>query len=60
MCLFIGYADHKKDYRCYDPVARRLRISRHLTGLNSPIEQESQHYRSFDSVAGRTTWSSIP
>jgi transposase InsO family protein len=30
MCCFLGYGIEQKGYRCYDPVSRRLRISRHV------------------------------
>ncbi|KAG8373622.1 hypothetical protein BUALT_Bualt11G0043400 [Buddleja alternifolia] len=28
-CDFIGNADHQKGYQCYDPINRRIRVSRH-------------------------------
>ena len=30
LCCFLGYGVEQKGYRCYDPVSRHLRISRHV------------------------------
>uniref|UniRef100_A0A2N9HGZ1 Uncharacterized protein n=1 Tax=Fagus sylvatica TaxID=28930 RepID=A0A2N9HGZ1_FAGSY len=30
LCCFLGYGETQKGYRCYDPIAHRLRISRHV------------------------------
>ncbi|XP_022867375.1 uncharacterized protein LOC111387092 [Olea europaea var. sylvestris] len=30
LCYFLGYGIEHKDYRCYDSIAKRLRVSRHV------------------------------
>ena len=30
LCFFLGYGIGKKGYRCYDPISKRLRVSRHV------------------------------
>ena len=30
LCCFLGYGISQKGFRCYDPISRRLRISRHV------------------------------
>jgi hypothetical protein len=30
LCCFLGYGFEEKGYQCYDPVAKRLRVSRHV------------------------------
>lgn len=32
-CIFIGYDKHHKGYRCYDPLTKKLTISRHVVFL---------------------------
>ena len=30
LCCFLGYGIGKKGYRCYDPISKRLHVSRHV------------------------------
>ena len=30
LCCFLGYRIGQKSYRCYDPISKRLRVSRHV------------------------------
>jgi hypothetical protein len=34
-CIFLGYAQHKKGYRCYDPATRRLYVTMDVTFLET-------------------------
>uniref|UniRef100_A0A2N9HIH1 Integrase catalytic domain-containing protein n=1 Tax=Fagus sylvatica TaxID=28930 RepID=A0A2N9HIH1_FAGSY len=48
LCCFLGYGETQKGYRCYDPIAYRLRISRHVVFWEHRLFTEvSQFYPSF-------------
>ncbi|CAN1328581.1 Retrovirus-related Pol polyprotein from transposon TNT 1-94, partial [Linum perenne] len=34
-CVFLGYSDHHKGYRCYDPLQRRIHIAYHVYFLEN-------------------------
>src|SRR5438270_13593353 len=33
ICVFLGYGEGKKGYRCFDPITKKLYISRHVVFL---------------------------
>src|SRR5438270_7768035 len=33
ICVFLGYGEGKKGYRCFDPLTKKLYISRHVVFL---------------------------
>ncbi|KAL6322495.1 hypothetical protein AAG906_009794 [Vitis piasezkii] len=45
-CVFLGYAAHKKGYRCYDPTTRRLYTTMDVTFIESENFFTSQSSRS--------------
>ena len=51
-CVFLGYAAHKKGYRCYDPTTRRLYTTMDVTFIESENFFTSQSSRS--SLQGET------
>lgn len=48
-CLFVGYCETTKAYRLWDPVDRRLKISRDVIFNESPAHDVSTHHDSLKS-----------
>ncbi|KAK3006834.1 hypothetical protein RJ639_015528 [Escallonia herrerae] len=46
MCIFLGYGNHKKGYRCYDPSTRRLYTTMDVTFLESEMFFSKSNYHS--------------
>uniref|UniRef100_A0A2N9FDF9 Integrase catalytic domain-containing protein n=1 Tax=Fagus sylvatica TaxID=28930 RepID=A0A2N9FDF9_FAGSY len=45
LCCFLGYGETQKGYRCYDPIAHRLRISRHVVFWEHHLFIEVSQFR---------------
>ncbi|KAK3007336.1 hypothetical protein RJ639_016752 [Escallonia herrerae] len=45
-CIFLGYGNHKKGYRCYDPSTRRLYTTMDVTFLESEMFFSKSNYHS--------------
>uniref|UniRef100_A0A2N9GQ59 Uncharacterized protein n=1 Tax=Fagus sylvatica TaxID=28930 RepID=A0A2N9GQ59_FAGSY len=45
LCCFLGYGETQKGYRCYDPIAHRLRISRHVVFWEHRLFTEVSQFR---------------
>ena len=43
LCCFLGYGIGKKCYRCYDPISKRLRVSRHVVFWEHKIFYQLPH-----------------
>uniref|UniRef100_A0A2N9EWS2 Protein kinase domain-containing protein n=1 Tax=Fagus sylvatica TaxID=28930 RepID=A0A2N9EWS2_FAGSY len=51
LCCFLGYGETQKGYRCYDPIAHRLRISRHVVFWEHRLFTEVSQFRPFFSLS---------
>uniref|UniRef100_A0A2N9I9G9 Reverse transcriptase Ty1/copia-type domain-containing protein n=1 Tax=Fagus sylvatica TaxID=28930 RepID=A0A2N9I9G9_FAGSY len=45
LCCFLGYGETQKGYRCYNPIAHRLRISRHVVFWEHRLFTEVSQFR---------------
>ena len=45
LCCFLGYGETQKGYRCYDPIAHRLHISRHVVFWEHRLFTEVSQFR---------------
>ena len=45
LCRFLGYGKTQKDYRCYDPISHRLRISRNVVFWEHRLFVEISQFR---------------
>ena len=43
LCCFLGYGIGQKGYRCYDPIRKRLRVSRHVVFWEHKIFYQLPH-----------------
>ena len=43
LCCFLGYGIGQKGYRCYDPISKRLRVSRHVVFWESKLFYQLPH-----------------
>uniref|UniRef100_A0A2N9G1J0 Uncharacterized protein n=1 Tax=Fagus sylvatica TaxID=28930 RepID=A0A2N9G1J0_FAGSY len=51
LCCFLGYDETQKGYRCYDPIAHRLHISRHVVFWEHCLFTEVSQFRSSFSLS---------
>uniref|UniRef100_A0A2N9I9C9 Uncharacterized protein n=1 Tax=Fagus sylvatica TaxID=28930 RepID=A0A2N9I9C9_FAGSY len=51
LCCFLGYGLEEKGYRCYDPVAKRLRVSRHVVFLEHKMFYSLPSFSTVNSIS---------
>ena len=51
LCCFLGYEIEHKDYRCWDPIFQRLRISRHVVFQEHTTFNSLSKFKAFSTLS---------